>query len=82
MPNPVMVIADTVEHAKRIGQGLGARTVPASPRSIQHFGAGRGFVLDMVIVDDSAWPLTDAVLSEVAPALYATGGEIVRHVTP
>ncbi len=73
----VMVIADTLERARSIGKGLGAR-LHASPRSIQHHCAARGFVIDMVLVDDSAWPLSDEVRAELEPALYSTGGEILR----
>lgn len=73
----VMVIADTVDRARSIGNGLGA-TLHASPRSIQHHCAARGFVLDMVLVDDSAWPLSDEVRAELEPALYSTGGKISR----
>lgn len=63
-----LVIADTVPNARIITDNMaGSNAIPLSPRSIR-LGAGRGIVnVTDILVDDSAWPLSDDVLEQLAP---------------
>lgn len=66
-----MIIARTVEAARTLAESLHGpvshQTVFASPRSIKA-GAGRGLILDHILVDESVWPLDGEVLDVLVPA--------------
>jgi hypothetical protein len=75
----VIVIADTIVHAQAIARELSTpNAYPTSPRAIRHYGACRGITATDVLVDDSAWPLSDDVHATVDPCLFASGGRIRR----
>ncbi|QFG09196.1 DNA binding protein [Mycobacterium phage Efra2] len=78
----VAVVSSTLDRAARLARVLNvARTVPMSVPSIKR-GHGRGFDLDLVLVDDEVMPLDDRVRATLAPALHAYGGKVfaVREI--
>ncbi|UVD40859.1 hypothetical protein [Mycobacterium phage Kashi_VT1] len=80
----VGVVSRTLDSAARLARALNvARAEPMSVPSIKQ-GHGRGFSLDLVIVDEQVMPLDDCVLGTLAPAMHAHGGKMyaVREVEP
>ncbi|QXO13929.1 hypothetical protein SEA_ILLUMINE_3 [Mycobacterium phage Illumine] len=78
----VGVVSTTLDKAARLARVLNvARAEPMSVPSIKQ-GHGRGFSLDLVIVDELAMPLDERVRSTLAPALHAHGGKMfaVREI--
>lgn len=78
----VAVVSSTLDDAARLARVLNvARAVPMSVPSIKQ-GHGRGYCLDLVIVDDKVMPLDERVIDTLAPALHVTGGKFyaVREV--
>lgn len=63
-----LVIAGTVPEARRLTDKMAGRCLPLSPRSIRHFGGGRGFAnVTAILVHESVWPLAPDISEELAP---------------
>lgn len=66
----VIVVADTVRHARTIAMDMAEPGGYAtSPRSLTHYGAGRGIAnVTAILVDESVpWPLDPKVVTELEP---------------
>lgn len=75
---PVGVLAMTTNIAKTLAHELGIKNAYAlSPKSVVG-GAARGWQLQSLLVDDSAWPLHPDVAKDLLPALRDSGGYIMK----
>lgn len=70
------VVAETLSRAREVAAQLGvARPYLMSPRSIA-CGSGRGLMLDVVLIHDSALPLREIDRATIEPCLHARGGRM------
>lgn len=61
----VIAATDTLARQRAKQAGI-TKPVTMSPHSIKHYGASRGIVAALVLVDDSALPLDDHTLEHIA----------------
>lgn len=81
-----IVVAGGVSRALNLAAELGldhSTVLACSPRSVKA-GAGRGLTADIVLVDDTAWPLGDAEGATLRATLIGSGGQMyqVSRVVP
>lgn len=73
---PVGVLASTKNIASSIARELNIKNAfPLSPLSLN---AGRGVDLAVLLVDDSAWPISEYTKAELLPCLKRLDGYILR----
>lgn len=81
-----IVVAGGIQRAAALAKELGipdSDVLACSPRSIQS-GAGRGLTADVVLIDDTAWPIGDREVETLCSTLIASGGQVyaVTRVVP
>lgn len=74
----VIVVAGGVERARVLAEELGIEGFHTSPRAIRDGGACRGLTADLILIDDTAWPLDEQVHETLASTLLGSGGQMYR----
>lgn len=77
MKKTVAILASTYQRARHTRERMGLNDSVILLSAGGHT-LGRGMNLDMLFVDQSAWPLTEAVAASVLPCLTKTSGKLRR----
>ncbi|QFG09104.1 hypothetical protein I5J49_gp78 [Mycobacterium phage ThulaThula] len=76
-----IVVADRVERAKRLGAELGlqGRVHPVNIRDVHTGHACRGMTADLILIDDTAWPLDEHARETLGATLIGSdNGQMYR----